>query len=124
MKKTIIVILCSAMLAGCATYRPICDMRGIDRNQYEQDLKECQQYAEQVSPGQSAGAGALIGGALGAATGLVVGAILNVKPGQLAALGAAVGGMGGATRAGAGAAMNQQQIIKTCMANRGYSVLN
>lgn len=122
MKKSmcIIILIC---LTGCATYRPIVDMRGIDRNQYEIDLAECQMYAKQISPGTSAAVGAGAGAAIGAVVGLVVGSILNVKPGELAGLGAALGGMQGATKGGAGAGQAQMDIIKNCMSGRGYNVL-
>jgi len=117
-------LVVSLVVSGCAAYRPITDLRGIDRGQYEQDLCECQKYAEQVSPGATAGAGALLGAGLGAAVGLVAGSILGVRPGQLAGLGAALGGMHGAAAGAGSAAVSQREVIKNCLMNRGYSVLN
>jgi hypothetical protein len=122
MKKTICIIIITC-LTSCATYRPIVDMRGINRNQYEYDLAECQEYAKRISPETSAVVGAGAGAAIGAVVGLVVGSIMNVKPGRLAGLGAALGGMQGAAKGGAGAGQVQIDIIKNCMAGRGYSVL-
>ena len=120
----ITVIIASALLlSSCATYRPIVDLKGEDRNIYEWNLKDCQRYAEELNPGVSAVAGAGIGAGLGAITGLIVGATLGVDAGQLAGFGAAIGGLYGATSGGATSAISQQQIIKNCLAGRGYRVL-
>ena len=122
--KKIAVSMCvTAMLTGCAGYRPIVDMQGVDRMRYEQDLKECQRYAEQISPAKSTAAGAGIGAGLGALVGVVVGATLNVDVGKMAGFGAAIGGLNGAAVGGTEAAKVQVQIIQNCMKGRGYSVL-
>jgi hypothetical protein len=124
MKAKIAMICVFTMIAsGCASYRPIVDMQGVDRARYEQDLKECQRYAEQISPAKSTAAGAGIGAGLGALVGVLVGATLNVNVGQMAGFGAAIGGLNGAAVGGAESAKAQVQIIQNCMRGRGYSVL-
>jgi hypothetical protein len=118
------LIFSTCFLYGCASYRPICDMQGVSRSQYENDLHECQKYAEQISPGVSTAAGAGIGAGIGALAGLIVGATLGVDSGQLAGFGAALGGLHGALSGGAAAAQSQMEIIKNCLRGRGYNVLN
>lgn len=124
MKKTIAVILC-ATLTACATapmgaqYRPVVDLKGKDSAQYEQDLQDCQAYASQVM-----GAGEQAAG--GAAAGAIFGALLaaaagnNYSRNRSALVGGLVGGAGGAAHG----LEDQQNVIKTCLANRGYSVLH
>jgi outer membrane lipoprotein SlyB len=113
-------------LTGCAqSYQPVVDTKGVDSAKYQQDLYECRQYAEQVSPAEKAGEGALIGAAGGAALGAVVGALTGgVGAGEAAAWGAGTGAVvGGGTGVYRGVE-SQQQIIDNCLRGRGYNVLN
>lgn len=114
-----VALMASGVLSGCASYRPIVDMRDVaDRDQYERDLADCQNYAEPVSPGASAGAGAVFGAILGAALGAAVG------DHRVAADAARFGAVEGAVAGGAAAGGTQVQIIRNCMSGRGYVVLN
>lgn len=107
------------LLAGCATYRPLVDMRDVaDRDQYERDIADCQNYAGSVSPGASAGAGAVFGALLGAALGAAVG------DRDVAIDAARFGAVEGAVAGGAAGADTQVRIVRTCMSERGYLVLN
>ena len=106
-----------AMLSGCATYRPIVDTKGVDRNAYEADLKECQEYAKQVDPGNEAATGAMAGAAFGALLGAAIGG--RGTAGYGARVGAAQGVGAGVAHGMAG----QIQVIRNCMAGRGYRVL-
>ena len=115
MKKTA-VILSIILLSGCASYRPIVDTRGVNQASYETDLRDCQAYAEQVSPAGHAAVGAFIGAGLS----LAISAILGGDNGTSAAVGAV---LGGATGAGGGAEA-QVNVIRRCMQNRGFNVLN
>lgn len=124
MRSSVLVVLCIFLITGCAAYRPVVDLKGVDWNRYETDLRECQYYAEQVSPAAQAAAGAGLGAALGAVLGVAVGVALNVDVGELAGLGAAAGGVQGAATGGAHGAGSQVEIIKNCMAGRGYKVLH
>jgi len=117
----LICIAVSTCLAGCATlgigakYIPLVDMQGRDPIAFEADLATCQSFAASQ---ERAAAFAVIG----AVTFGVVGALLTargyrneVAP-KLAAVGAAAGAADGIG--------TQQEIIKRCLAGRGYSVLN
>jgi hypothetical protein len=107
------------LLAGCATYRPLVDMRDVaDRDQYERDIADCQNYAGSVSPGASAGAGAIVGAILGAALGAAVG------DRDVAIDAARFGAVEGALAGGAAGAGTQVQIVRNCMSERGYLVLD
>jgi outer membrane lipoprotein SlyB len=117
---TIVIIL---FLSGCASYRPIVDMKGKNSVQYEQDLRECQNYAEQTSPATSAVVGGAIGAGAGALLGLVVGSFFG-RAGEFAGMGAAVGGTSGGMTGATEGAKSQMNIIRRCMSGRGYSVLN
>lgn len=122
--KIAIMVLC-VVVSGCAGHRPIIDQKGVDMNVYEVDLKECQAYAKQLSPGKVAIVGGMIGGAIGATVGGVIGLALHDSKlaGELAVMGAGLGGMRGAIEGGAGQGMSQVRIINECMEGRGYHVL-
>jgi hypothetical protein len=107
------------LLSGCATYRPVVDMRDVtDHGQYERDLADCQNYAAPVSPGASAGAGAIFGALLGAALGAAVG------DHSVALDAARFGAVEGAVVGGTSGAATQVQIVRNCMSGRGYLVLD
>ena len=103
-------------------YRPIVDMKNIDRVAYERDLLECKEYALQVDVGGSAAAGAIFGAMAGAAMGAAVGSVYN-DPGRGAAIGATGGGLGGLGRGAISATTAQEQIVRRCLIGRGYPVL-
>lgn len=108
------------LLNGCASYRPLVDARSVSsRPRYDQDLRDCQRYAAQVSPGQSAAAGALFGALLGAAISGALGGGRYATE-HFAAAGAVQGAANGAV----GGADAQVQIIRDCISERGYTVLN
>jgi outer membrane lipoprotein SlyB len=126
MKRLVTLAVAMATLAGCAqTYQPVVDTKGQDSARYQQDLYECRQYAEQVSPAGQAAVGGLGGAAGGAALGAITGALVGgVSAGEGAAFGAATGG---AVGVGAGAYRGideQQRVIDNCLRGRGYNVLN
>ena len=124
MRNVLCSVLCVAVLNACAAgptganYRPIVDTKGKDAGQYENDLQECQTYALQVS---SAGERA----AVGAVAGAIFGALLVAASGAKGYRneGAAVGALTGAAEGAVQGETDQRKIIKTCLANRGYSVL-
>jgi outer membrane lipoprotein SlyB len=112
-------IVLAAALTGCtsmgAGYVPLVDMQGHDPARLEVDLQECQAFARgRIDAERSAVAGALIGGVIGAI--LAPRGYRNAIAGRTAAMGAA----GGASEGLA----SQRDIIKRCLAGRGYSVLN
>ena len=121
MLKKFGVIVVAAALAGCATsgpnFRPIVDLRGQDQAAYEQNLRECQQYALQVAGvADQAAAGAVAGALLGVAFAAIGGGSRNI--------GAGIGALSGATSGAAAGETSQRSIISRCLAGRGFSVLN
>lgn len=118
--KRALVIGISAFLAACvgASYRPLVDSRNVDMNKYEGDLRDCQQYAEQVpGAGTQAAVGAAVGAGLGYLIGRAAGARYNAPAtGRVGAVAGAAGGAGQGE-------MNQRDVIRRCMSGRGYSVL-
>ena len=95
-------------LAGCA-YRPVVDPKtSAHPENYESDLGECRQLAQQgAHPGGSAAGGAAIGAGVGVALAVATGH--KGLAGQAAGGGAVIGG-----------ANEQRTIVK----GRGYAVLN
>lgn len=123
MAKFWMIGLVVVALAGCAS-KPnapggvIVDMTGVDRVQYQKDAAECGAYADQVNAaskvgGQAAG-GAVVGGAIGAI----------FAGGHGAAQGAGAGAVAGGAR-GTQATLNERHVVmRNCLRNRGYAVLN
>ncbi len=119
MKSTILYVILATLTvaAGCAgRSKPIIDPAGIDMTQYQNDLEQCGQIAQQVEQktGSGAAGGALVGGLIGAITG----------DSDRAMRSAGVGAVAGGAR-GAGATVREKsQVIKNCLRNRGYKILN
>ena len=122
-KSSAFALLVAALLCGCANreHAPggvIVDMKGVDQVQYQKDLSECGVYADQVDASAkvagSAAGGAVVGGAVGAIFGGGHGAA------QGAGAGAVVGGAHGVEDT----LHERNQVVRTCLRNRGYSVLN
>lgn len=120
MKQLATTILCAALLAGCAPYRDnggvIVDRQGVDPARYDADLRECKSYALEVKPGEKVATGAAVGAAVGGAIGVITGH----HPGRNAGVGAVAGGTHGAIASDE----EQRRVIRNCMRNRGYQVLN
>lgn len=117
MKKSLSLVVAVA-IAGCATYQPIVDTRGMDSGRYQFDLGECQRLAAQVDPAANAAGNAVAGAVVGAILGSLIGGNRR-GAGTGAGLGAVAGGVGG----GAHSAAVQQDIFRRCMMGRGYNVL-
>lgn len=122
MKKILTTLIAVALLAGCATapggarYEPLIDVK--PGQNYAQDLEQCQAYAERVA---GAGTGAAAGAVAGAlAMGILSAVLGGGGHGRWAAVGALTGSASGATAG----ETNQRDVIRRCMAGRGYSVLN
>jgi outer membrane lipoprotein SlyB len=104
------------LLAACSgTPRPIVDTKGVDMEQYRQDLAECEQFGGEVDvvggTARGAGVGAAVGGAIGAVRG-------NTRDG------AATGAIAGGASSGLRNDRERQEVVKRCMRGRGYRVLN
>ena len=113
-----ITIVAITFAAGCATNRskPIIDPESVDMELYQYDLAECEQIAEQVE--QKAGSGAAGGAVVGGLIGAIVGD--SDRAARSAGVGAVLGGA-----KGAGATEREKsQVVKNCLRNRGYTILN
>lgn len=124
MKTKLISIVVIASLTACASpvpvsYRPVVDLKDVDPVKYENDLGECRLYATQVWGAQERAAAGAVGGALlGAAVGAIFG-LRGQSLAQVAGSSAVVGGVAGANRG----YVSQTDIVKSCLAQRGYRVL-
>ncbi len=124
MKILGVIILVPAVFLGCATVEdltgnnPIIESRGVNLAQYDQDLIECQQYADEVEIARKAGTGA----AAGAVVGGVFGAVLDNS--DTAKRGAGVGAVAGGARGVGEGLREREMVIKRCLIGRGYRVLN
>lgn len=116
-------ITACAQGGGMAPPTPIIDTQGVDASQYQMDLGQCQQYAQQVSVGEGAAKGMFGGALLGAAMGAALGAATG-NAGQGAAIGAAAGGIGGGASLAGKAYQERKSIVSKCMQGRGYNVLS
>jgi outer membrane lipoprotein SlyB len=119
MYKTFITLLTLCLFtSGCAGKQIIVDTKGVNMAQYNQDLNECTAYAEQVNVGRQAAGRALAGAAVGAAIGAAVG---NSDTAQR---GAGVGAIAGGAKGTGSAQREKQVVVRNCLRNRGYAVLN
>lgn len=119
MKKLLLISLIVSLItvSGCARRaQVIIDPEGVDMGLYRADLAECQNIARQV---ESKVGGGIVGGAIvGAIAGSIVGGHRTAD--KTAKLGALSGGLKG----GAATRYERVRVIKNCMRNRGYRVLN
>lgn len=108
-------------LSACVS-QPIVDLKGVDNQKHQQDLQECQQYADQVDAASSGVGGTLIGAGLGAAMGAMVGAILG-DPATGAGIGLTVGGFSGGQAGVSNGQDRKTNVVNSCLMQRGYKVL-
>ncbi len=116
--------LIAAMISGCA-YQPIVDagQPGFDPQRYQLDLAQCRIYADQINAFEEAGGGALVGAGIGAALGAIAGSFAG-QVGEGAAIGAAVGGASGLAGGAGRGVVRREDVVRRCLAGRGYMVLN
>ncbi|HMB39079.1 MAG TPA: hypothetical protein VKO85_08370 [Wenzhouxiangellaceae bacterium] len=107
-------LVATLLLAGCAS-DPIIDDTAVDSVQYQKDLEECREVAQQVKAASTIGKSALFSAAFGAAIGAVTGS---------AGRGAATGAISGVGGGGLKADEEKSTVIKNCLRQRGYKVLN
>jgi uncharacterized protein YcfJ len=114
----ILATACLLVLAGCTSHgsKPVIDPAGVDMARYEIDVAECEQIAQQVEQkaGERAAGGAVVGGLIG---GIIGGSDSALK-------GAGVGAVGGGARGSADTQREKSKVVKNCLRNRGYKVLN
>ena len=113
-----LTLSCATTNDGLPSTRVITDMKGVDTQQYNQDLYDCRQYAAQVDVGGDALSGLIAGAIVGAAIGAAVG------NSDTAERGAGIGAISGVSEGAADALSEQDMVIKNCLIGRGYKVLN
>ena len=118
-------ILCCGLLASCSmglldksADQIIVDTKGLDLNEYERDLSQCDALAQQINISKRTRDRA-IGGVV---VGSVVGAILSDSD-SAKKIGGTAGVVGG-VKGNVQARKEQQKVIKRCLQGRGYKVLN
>lgn len=111
------LILSILTLSGCARHSQIIiDPKGVDMREYHADLAECQQLADQVEEKVAEG---VVGGAVvGAIFGGIIGGHRTAR--TTGALGAVAGGLG----AGGEEQYKREKVLRNCLHNRGYRILN
>lgn len=113
-----ILIISLFLICSCASNRVIIDRKGVDTVQYEQDLTECRQYAEEIRTAEevakSTARGAVVGGLIGAAIGN------SGTAGRIGGAGAVSGASHGISKAG----YDKRRVVRNCLRGRGYRVLN
>lgn len=112
------LLLAISLGVGCAGHRskPVIDPAGVDMGQYQDDLAACEKISQQVEQKAAAGAagGAIVGGLVGA----ILGDSKSVKRS------AGVGGVVGGAKGAGATARERSLVVKNCLRNRGYKVLN
>jgi len=107
-----------SVLAACTTTSEIIiDEKGVNMALYEDDLAECESYADQVLVGQKTAKGAASGAVIG-------GAIGGVSDRHSTGEGAAVGAISGGAKGLSEGERDKVNVVKNCLRGRGYRVLN
>lgn len=130
MKKPTLSLLFAFVVTAPSYANIIVDMQGVDEKDYIYDLHQCEEMSNQVQKQKSSG-GAVSGAAKGAALGSAGVAIAGGSGTEGAKKGAAVGlaaGLLGRNRSNRENSeqynQDKQTVVKNCMTNRGYVVLN
>jgi len=119
MKYMSLIVVTLVALTGCTTTDEIIiDEKSVDMNKYRQDLAECRSYATQVKTSEKAAKGAASGAVVGGLTGAIFGGTSG------AAQGAGAGAVGGAVKGADEGERTEVDVVKRCLAGRGYRILN
>ncbi|UJF17997.1 glycine zipper family protein [Vibrio sp. SS-MA-C1-2] len=139
MKKSTLIIATTCFLGSLLTVNLasatnlIIDTQGLDQTQYSADMYQCQQLSYQVQPQMAVApvGGAAVGAARGAAVGAAGVAIAGGSGSEGAKIGAGIGLVRGIIGSRQSRAVSQvsyshevDQVMRNCMINRGYKVLN
>lgn len=132
--KILLVVLAAAVLAACATARPVlypnAKFKQAGEAAAQRDVDECTALGERAGASSGSGSGAARGGMQGAAMGgaaAAVGSLIrggNVIEGAAAgaAVGGAAGAAGGAFQGGEGSSA-MRNFVARCLSERGYEVM-
>ena len=116
--KHLPLLLTTVILTSCATQNYVVDTKGVDLGQYATDLSECKDYRKQVPTGNGVAESAMVGLALGAIFGVIL-----ADP-DVAREFATTSAIESGTAKAIENTHTQDDIVKNCLRNRGYSVLN
>ena len=105
-------------LNGCAARNAniVIDPQGVDMGEYQSDLAQCQQLAMQVE--SEAGKGLVGGAVVGSIVGNIIGDSKSAKKGGK------LGALGGFLKGAKATKQERLKVVKNCLRNRDYSVLN
>jgi outer membrane lipoprotein SlyB len=119
MKTRLIVLTPLIFLAACAVtdQAPVVDMYRVDSAQYETELAQCQEYANQFDAKQEVVLRSVIGFVAGAAIGSIFGNADVIESF------AGAGAVSGATQGSVNSIDSRNGIIRNCLRNRGYQIL-
>lgn len=112
------ILVALILLAACSSQRIIIDRKGTDMSMYDHDLAECKTYAEQVPTETEVAKGAVGGAVLGGVIGVIVDN--SRTAGRLAGAGSVTGAVHGGSKA----KNEKDRVVKNCLRNRGYKLLN
>ena len=115
MKWTLVIT--GLLLNGCVNQDVIVDRKGLDEQQFQKDLVECQTYTQQINTGVEALRHGAIGAVVGGAIGAIAGDSRTAE--QFAGVGAVTGSVQGATHA----EHRKVHVVNNCLRGRGYRVL-
>jgi len=104
-------------LTACSNHnKVIIDPHGVDMSKYQRDLKICEEISMQVDSktGSRAVGGAVVAGTVGAIVG-------NSDTARTAG---SVGFVTGLVKGSSATRAERMRVVKNCLRNRGYSVLN
>jgi hypothetical protein len=128
--KRLSAFFAATLLATSAQANLIIDKNGVDEKDYVYDMHQCEELAAQVQK-DNRSRGAVGSAAKGAAVGAAGTAIAGGSGSDGAKVGAGVGlaaGVIGGRRDRIANQANyeaeQQEVMRNCMTNRGYTVLN
>ncbi len=123
----LLLCLIAFLVSACALpqYSPIVDREASNFNydRYQQDLYECRAYAREISPANRAIGESIVGAGIGAAMGAILGSGYH-RAGSGAGIGAGITGITGALHGAGSAIAEQKAIVKKCLEDRGYKVLD
>lgn len=130
MKKVFLFAGLFLLHASASASNIIIDKSGVDEKDYIFDMHECTELSQQAQKKQAEG-GMVSGTARGAALGAAAGAISGGSGTDGAKTGAAIGLVGGSLGRNRANRQNEanyeaekQTVVRNCMINRGYVVLN
>lgn len=108
------------LLQACASGVTVLDTAGVDKQQLEEDMTQCREYADELDNSDVVLQSALLGGFLAGVTEWV----FSGGDEDFARGAAFVGALEGGAIAATELEYEKDEIVKNCLHHRGYIVLN